>query len=224
VSLALQQRLLRVLQEKEVSRVGSTRTLKVDTRIVAATNRDLRARVASGQFREDLLYRLAVFPLDLPPLRERREDIPLFIMRALDDQRARGSGRESLACSPFAVRLLRAFDWPGNVRQLFAVLEAAAIHADFRRIEAQHLPPELRAASGRPSLGDATTATRDARYRVSADAMEERAIIKAALDETDGALSRTAEMLGMGRTTLWRKLKGYGLAVSMDESEGRDER
>ena len=220
VSLALQQRLLRVLQEKEVARVGSTRQVKVDTRIVAATNRDLNARVTSGLFREDLLYRLAVFPLHLPPLRERREDIPLFIMRALDDLRARGNGRESLACSPFAVRLLRAFDWPGNVRQLFAVLEAAAIHADFQRIEAQHLPPELRAASGRSSIGDTSAAMRDARYRVNADAIAERAIIKAALDETDGALARTAELLGMGRTTLWRKLKGYGLAVSTDASAG----
>ena len=223
VSMTLQQRLLRVLQEREVSRVGTTRPLKVDTRIVAATNRDLRARVTAGLFREDLLYRLAVFPLDLPPLRERREDIPLFIMRALDDLRARGSGRESLACSPFAVRLLRGYDWPGNVRQLFAVLEAAAIHADFRRIEAQHLPPELRAAPGRASIGDAGVAMRDARYRGSAGADAERAIIKAALDETDGALARTAELLGMGRTTLWRKLKGYGLAVSPEDSSAADE-
>jgi len=106
------------------------------------------------------------------------------------------------------------------VRQLFAVLEAAAIHADFQRIEAQHLPPELRAASGRSSIGDTSAAMRDARYRVNADATAERAIIKAALDEIDGALARTAELLGMGRTTLWRKLKGYGLAVSSDASAG----
>lgn len=211
VSLVLQQRLLRVLQEKEVARVGATRTVKVDTRIVAATNRDLRALVASGHFREDLLYRLAVFPLALPPLRERRGDIPLFIARALDDLRARGAGRDGLACSSFAVRLLREFDWPGNVRQLFAVLEAAAIHADFGRIEAQHLPAELRDAHGRRAMGHAGVALRESRYRVSDSAAEERAIIAAALSETDGALARTAELLGMGRTTLWRKLRAHGL-------------
>jgi transcriptional regulator with GAF, ATPase, and Fis domain len=223
VSLTLQQRLLRALQEKEVSRVGASKPVKVDTRIVAATNRDLRALVAEGRFREDLLYRLAVFPLELPPLRERRGDIPLFIVRALDDLRSRGKGREALACSSFAVRLLREFDWPGNVRQLFAVLEAAAIHADFKRIEAQHLPPELRAAPARRAVGDAGLLIKDSRYRLNADASAERAVIVAALDETNGALARTAELLGMGRTTLWRKLRVYGLTANADgvsESDG----
>ena len=211
MSVALQLRLLRVLQEREVTRVGSTFPVKVNVRVVAATNRDLRARVADGQFRDDLYYRLAVFPIQLPPLRERRSDIPLLIEHALATLRAAGSGREHLTSSPFAMRLLRAADWDGNVRQLFAVVERAAIEAQFHCIEAQHLPPEVRerAASGTPG--------HESRYRASGEADEELAAIHAALEETGGALGRSAELLGMGRTTLWRKLRRYGLTAQDDE-------
>ncbi|MEP6834834.1 MAG: sigma-54 dependent transcriptional regulator [Gemmatimonas sp.] len=219
MSLTLQQRLLRVLQEREVTPVGATKPVKVNARVVAATNRNLRALVADGRFREDLLYRLAVFPLELAPLRERRGDIPLFIARALDDLRAAGLRRDSLACSPFAVRLLREFDWPGNVRQLFATLESAAIHADFHRIEAQHLPAEIRARSASGTETSARATPPDSRYRITSDESDERAIIEAALSETDGALARTAELLGMGRTTLWRKLRAYGLTTRATEAQ-----
>ena len=210
MSVALQLRLLRVLQEREVTRVGSTFPVKVNVRVVAATNRDLRVRVMEGQFREDLYYRLAVFPIPLPPLRERRSDIPLLIEHALVVLRAAGSGREYLTCSPFAMRLLRASDWHGNVRELFAVIERAAIEAQFHCIEAQHLPPDLRE---RASAG---TLTRDARYRANVEAEEELAAIHAVLEETGGALGRSAELLGMGRTTLWRKLRRYGLSLRDD--------
>ena len=211
MSVALQLRLLRVLQEREVTRVGSSFPVKVDVRVVAATNRDLRARLADGQFREDLYYRLAVFPIQLPPLRERRSDIPLLIEHALATLRAAGRGREHLTCSPFAMRLLRAADWDGNVRQLFAVIERAAIEAQFHCIEAQHLPPEVRerAASGTPG--------HESRYRASGEADQELTAIHAALEETGGALGRSAELLGMGRTTLWRKLRQYGLTARDDE-------
>jgi two-component system response regulator HydG len=211
ISATMQQRLLRVLQEREVTRVGASKPVRVAARIVAATNRDLRAHVAAGHFREDLLYRLAVFPLHLPPLRERRGDIPLFIAHALDALRSRGANRDRLACSPFAVRLLREFDWPGNVRQLFAVLETAAIHADFDRIEAQHLPEEIRAAAGRRANSASSVTHAEARYRTVHAADDERSAIEAALAETGGALARTAELLGMGRTTLWRKMRALGL-------------
>ena len=211
MSVALQLRLLRVLQEREVTRVGSTFPVKVNVRVVAATNRDLRARVAEGQFRDDLYYRLAVFPIQLPPLRERRSDIPLLIEHALATLRAAGSGREHLTCSPFAMRLLRAADWDGNVRQLFAVVERAAIEAQFHCIEAQHLPAEVRerAVAGMPG--------HESRYRASGEADEELTAIHAALEETGGALGRSAELLGMGRTTLWRKLRRYGLTARDDE-------
>jgi DNA-binding NtrC family response regulator len=204
MSPAVQQRLLRVLQEREVTRVGATRSVKVDVRVVAATNRDLRTLVEQGRFRDDLYYRLAVFPIALPPLRERREDIPLLVEHALSILRDRSEVGDRLSCSPFAMRLLRAYDWPGNVRQLFSVIERAAVEADYRRIEAQFLPDELRPAEGRG----------EQRYRVSGSTSAERDAIVAALAQTGGALAQSAELLGMGRTTLWRKLKFYGLTVA----------
>jgi transcriptional regulator with GAF, ATPase, and Fis domain len=213
MSPSVQQRLLRVLQEREVTRVGATRAVKVDVRVVAATNRELGAMVEQGRFREDLYYRLAVFPIALPPLRDRVADIPLLVEHALSALRSRRGGAERLACSPFAMRLLRAYDWPGNVRQLFAVLERAAVEADYGRIEAQHLPPELRAAA----KGG------EQRYRVNGSDSDERDAIAAALAQTGGALAQSAELLGMGRTTLWRKLKFYGLTPANEEEPGREE-
>jgi DNA-binding NtrC family response regulator len=216
MSVTLQQRLLRVLQEREVTRVGSSRAAKVDVRVVAATNRDLPALVEQGRFREDLYYRLAVFPIALPPLRDRRTDIPLLVEHTLNTLRARRQGAERLACSPFAMRLLRAYDWPGNVRHLFGVLERAAVEAAYGRIEAQHLPVELR------PVNDNAMALRDQRYRGTLPADEERAAIVAALEQTGGALAQSAELLGMGRTTLWRKLKLYGLAPSVTGEPERE--
>jgi DNA-binding NtrC family response regulator len=212
MSPPLQQRLLRVLQEREVTRVGASRAVKVDVRVVAATNRDLAGLVQQGRFREDLYYRLAVFPIALPPVRERRADIPLLVEHALTMLRARRAGAERLACSPLAMRLLRAYDWPGNVRQLFAVLERAAVEATYGRIEAQFLPAELRPANAAEQ--------REQRYRGSGAADDEREAIISALEQTGGALAQSAELLGMGRTTLWRKLKLYGLTPTlMDELE-----
>jgi two-component system response regulator HydG len=214
MSVTLQQRLLRVLQEREVTRVGASRPAKVNVRVVAATNRDLAALVEQGRFREDLYYRLAMFPLALPALRDRRADIPLLVEHALSVLRARRDGAERLACSPLAMRLLRAYDWPGNVRHLFGVLERAAVEADYGRIEAQHLPSELRPAN------HGSNELREQRYRGSVPADEERAAIVSALEQTGGALAQSAELLGMGRTTLWRKLKLYGLTPTVtDESE-----
>jgi two-component system response regulator HydG len=207
MGLQLQQRLLRVLQEREVTPVGAVRALPVDVRVVAATNRDLRAETASGRFREDLFYRLNVFHIQLPPLRERRGDIPLLIEAALRRVRDRSPDARHLACSPFAIRLLRAYDWPGNVRELFSVIESAAIRAG-GRIEAQHLPEPVRSrAGGRPS----SRQEEPERYQGPGSEAEEREAIIAALQEAEGVRSRAADLLGMSRTTLWRKLKQYGI-------------
>ena len=211
MSTALQHRLLRVLQEREVTRVGATFPIAVDVRVVAATNRDLRALVAEGRFREDLYYRLAVFPIALPSLRERSSDIPQLTEYALAALRAKDPERQHLTCSPFAMRLLRSYAWRGNVRELFAVIERAAIEADFRCIEAQHLPPDVRERE----------AAAHERYRAGSEDIDERAAIVRALEETDGALGRSAELLGMGRTTLWRKLRRYGL-TTRDEQSAQD--
>jgi DNA-binding NtrC family response regulator len=201
------------LQEREVTRVGAVRATKVDVRVVAATNRDLRSEAQAGRFREDLFYRLNVFPLTLPPLRERPGDIPLLVEHALA-RLGRGATSTS-CCSPFAMRLLRAYPWPGNVRELFAVVESATIRAGDRRIEAQHLPPELRVAVDQ--RGD------HQRYQARAgDAHHEREAIVAALEQTGGGLAHAASLLGMGRTTLWRKLKAYGIETSEQHGAGEE--
>jgi two-component system response regulator HydG len=209
MSLRLQQRLLRVLQEKEVTPVGAVKAVAVDARVIAATHRDLKAEVDEGRFREDLFYRLNVFRIHLPPLRKRPGDIPLLIESALDRVRGRLPDDARPTCSPFAVRLLRAYDWPGNVREIMAVIESAVIRAGGGRVEAQHLPPEIRGADG--GVGSAFQGEETDRYAASVPPAEEEEAIRAALEETNGVRSRAAELLGMSRTTLWRKMKEYGV-------------
>jgi DNA-binding NtrC family response regulator len=215
VTPAVQHRLLRVLQEREVTPVGVVRPVPVDVRVIAATNRDLRAEVAGGRFREDLFYRLNVFRIALPPLRDRRADIPLLVEHALERLSSRPQRTARLVCSPLAMRLLQAYAWPGNVRELSSVLESAALRAGEGRIDAQHLPAEVRsvATEGHDALM--------ARYRPAEGEEDERARILAALDAARGVRARAAEILGMGRTTLWRKLRQLGLEES--DSSGPDE-
>ena len=203
MSLRLQQRLLRVLQEGEVTPVGAERPVRVDVRVVVATNRDLREEVRGGRFREDLFYRLNVFPIALPPLRDRPGDVPLLVEAELRRLRERLPDRQSVACSPYALRLLRTYRWPGNVRELFAVVESSAIRAGSGRIEAHHLPPEVRRDGG--------VRDDEERYRWSASAEDERARIHAALEQAGGVRARAAALLGMSRTTLWRKIREHGL-------------
>ncbi|MGQ0647513.1 MAG: sigma-54-dependent transcriptional regulator [Gemmatimonadaceae bacterium] len=207
MSLGLQQRLLRVLQEREVTRVGAVHPVAVDIRVVAATNKGLQGLVREGRFRDDLYYRLAVFSIEVPPLRARADDIPLLVQHALDRLRARVPQWNELSCSPLALRALRACQWPGNVRHLLGTIESAAVLADGRRIELQHLPREVRETLEGPA---------PPRYRATGDEEEERDRIRWALDTSGGSLSRAADLLGMGRTTLWRKLKAQG--TPMDDT------
>jgi two-component system nitrogen regulation response regulator NtrX len=209
MSLRLQQRLLRVLQEKEVTPVGAVRATPVDARVIAATNRKLKDEVEAGRFREDLFYRLNVFHIRIPPLRDRRGDVPLLIEAALDRVSSRLPEGARPTCSPFAVRLMRSYDWPGNVRELMSVVESSVIRAEGGRVEAQHLPPEIR--GGGAGDGGAGDSTHTDRYRSELSADEEEAAIRAALDEARGVKNRAAEILGMSRTTLWRKMKEYRL-------------
>ncbi len=198
VSPGVQHRLLRVLQEREITQVGAVKPVAVDVRVIAATNRDLKAEMEAGRFRDDLYYRLNVVRIELPPLRARRSDVPLLAEAFYE----RVGRRPHEGCSPLAMRLLQAHDWPGNVRELFAVLESAHIRAGARRIEAQHLPAEVRGA-GESGGGE--------RYRRAIPVEDERAAIVAALTETGGVRSAAADRLGMSRTTLWRKMKEHGL-------------
>ena len=204
---ALQSRLLRALQEREITRVGSTAVVKTDVRVVAATNRPLDLLVAEGKMREDLYYRLDVFPLVVPPLRDRPGDIPLLVDYWLRRLRETLPKAQNVACSSFALRLLRKYEWPGNVRQLFAALESAAISAGGGTIEAQHLPEIVRGAE------HSTTA----RYRASGPTEDERQTIEDAIAHAHGSLTRAAELLGMGRTTLWRKMRSYGIAPDSND-------
>lgn len=210
VSPAVQKRLLRVLQEREVVPVGGSRATPVDVRLVAATHRDLPARVAEGSFREDLFFRINVFHIRLPPLRDRRGDIPLLVEHALERHAAAdrpGAGAHGPpSVSPLAMRALLAHPWPGNVRQLLSALESARIRSGGGAIQAHHLPQEIRVA-----VGEGGDASREDRYRQKGDDDRERARIEAALTEADGVRVRAAELLGMGRTTLWRKMREYGL-------------
>ena len=200
VSPAMQHRLLRVLQERELTPVGAVKPVSVDVRVVAATNKDLRAEMQAGRFRDDLYYRLNVVRIELPPLRARREDIPLLIEAFY----AKVGRRPHAGCSPLAMRQLQAHPWPGNVRQLLAVLESAHIQAGDRRIEAQHLPPEVRGP--RPE-----SAASGERYQAAMPTHDERAASVAALADAGGVRSAAADRLGMSRTTLWRKMNQYGL-------------
>jgi sigma-54 specific flagellar transcriptional regulator A len=221
MDLALQVKILRVLQEKEFERVGGTKVLRADVRIVAATNRDLEEEVRQGRFREDLYYRLNVIPIHLPPLRERGDDILLlaehFLQRFCQRQ-----GIPNLTLSPEVRAALRAYSWPGNVRELENFMERMTILCEGDQICLQDLPPKVLQELGQhiPSQDSALPAGAF-RWPQLADlehlgmnlkefleAAEDR-LIQEALDASAGIKNRAAELLGIKRTTLIEKLKKY---------------
>jgi DNA-binding NtrC family response regulator len=219
VSPAMQARLLRVLQEREVVRVGTARPVQVDVRVVAATHRDLEAMVEDGRFRKDLYFRLKVFQIRVPELKERPEDIPQLAAAAVARWNERVEAtRRVPGISDEAIEVLGAYDWPGNVRELMASVEYACIVCDGKRILPCHLPEEVlegpQPSVGTNGHGDAkkgdARAAEPKRYQAP-DANAEREAIKSALEEANGNRTRAAAKLGMGRTTLWQKLKEYGL-------------
>lgn len=203
VAPPIQSALLRVLQEREVTRIGETRPRKVDVRIVAATNRDLMRRVADGQFREDLLYRLRSARVTVPPLRERREDIPILVAAFLAEERVTG-GKLVTDVAPEALERLKSHEWPGNVRELRGVVEHAVINCRGRRIDVCDLPPDLlrTPVAIRPILPVVPPAG------VGED---ERNRILVALQRTGGNRSRAARLLGIGRATLYRRMSELGI-------------
>ncbi|HEY4319640.1 MAG TPA: sigma-54 dependent transcriptional regulator [Gemmatimonadales bacterium] len=209
----LQQTLVHLLQTGEVTRVGGTRGRPFDVRIVASTHHDLCGRVASGAFRADLLGLLSVLALTLPPLRRRASDIPALLAVALASVPLHAtSHRGPRSCSPAAMKLLREYQWPGNVAELRAAVIGALIQAEGRQIQVQHLPTVIRSAGGvhEPIVAG----VEPARYRRGDPNPSERAAIVSAMAAAGGIRSRAADLLGMGRTTLWRKLKEYGLVAS----------
>jgi two-component system response regulator HydG len=209
MSAATQVRLLRTLQERTIRRVGGASEIRIDVRIVAATHRDLMAEVKVGRFREDLYYRLAVYPIQVPPLRERPSDIPLLAAHLC---KRLGAGRETpCRFSDEALRALMSYRWPGNVRELENVIQRAILSCDGPELQLGHLPAELRALV-LPALPPAPARSgSEVAGPASADAvvplreLERREILKA-LTVTNGRVTKAAKLLGLGRATLYRRL------------------
>ena len=233
MSPTTQAKLLRVLEERRIERLGGSQSIPVDVRVISATNRDLASAIAADKFRADLFYRLRVVEIDLPPLRERRDDIPMLASHFLRAYAA----RYDLKCTEIgreAMTRLVAYDWPGNVRELRNVIERSAVLAEGQELEVSDLPDELRArrvevvrAPGATVADEAgilnvpyLTDFREARREF------ERAYLERCLIETGGNVTRAAERVGMHRQSLQQKLKDLGLTrryVSTDEVSDSDD-
>jgi len=229
----LQVKLLRVLQEEEFERVGDTNTRRVDVRVIAATNRDLAEEIDAGRFREDLFYRLNVVPIYLPPLRERREDIPTLVEYFLK-RYAEANGSAMRRVHPDAMALLERHDWPGNVRELQNYVERAIVLGDGEVLRPEHLPPQLRGeAPPRPFRArseDLGTLTAEVVRRglqsagPEADHLirrivepVERELIEQVLEACDHVQIKAAARLGINRNTLHKKLAEYGIDPGGDK-------
>ena len=230
--LPMQVKLLRVLQERTFERVGSNKPITTDVRIVAATHRDLEELIKDGQFREDLFYRLHVFPVEMPPLRERVEDIPLLITELI--ARIEHEKRGSVRLSPATVMALCQYQWPGNVRELANLIERLAILFPFGVVDVKNLPEKYRpddytesqAYSELPPepvlVGAAATDSGDVRLPRDGINLKEHlsnlevSLIRQALSEADGVVAHAAKLLDMRRTTLVEKLRKYGLHRGID--------
>ncbi len=207
MSMPLQMKLLRVLQEREFERVGDSTTIKVDVRVIAATNADLTRMVGEGLFRGDLFYRLNVIPVKLPPLRERKEDISLLVQHFLQ-KFCTELGRPAMTMSQSATRALMAYSWPGNIRQLEnAVERAVALSGGRSQIEASDLPPEIEQASDEPAPLSAVPLPEDGIDFEKFIADIEREMIRRSLERTNGNKGAAARLLNLKRTTLVEKLK-----------------
>jgi DNA-binding NtrC family response regulator len=205
-SLAVQVKLLRVLQEGEMRRVGSARSIRVDVRVIAATNRDLEREVKEGRFREDLYYRLSVVALRVPPLRERGEDLPLLAAHAL--RQAREAGARATTISEEALATLSRYDWPGNVRELENTIAHAALYAHGKVITAEDLPVKIRNHTRTMEPESKTQAM--FKDLPSLDELERRYVIHV-LQTVSGSRTRAAEVLGIDRRTLYRMAERYGI-------------
>jgi transcriptional regulator with PAS, ATPase and Fis domain len=200
MSPVVQLKLLRVLETKEFERLGETTPIKVDVRIVSASNRDLKALVADGRFREDLYYRVNVFPVVLPPLRERKEDIPLLAAHFCDRFREE-TGRDVKGVGREALRALMDHPWPGNVRELENAIEHAFVTARGDTIAPRDLPDEVRGAGPAP-----------ARPRP-----DDREALVEALRAANGNRERAGARLGVSRVTVWKRMKRLGVTWPLED-------
>ena len=203
LSPATQAKLLRVLQEGTFERVGGEQTIRVDVRVISATNKELRQEVAAGRFRDDLFYRLCVIPISLPPLRERRNDIPLLAEHILEQALVK-EDRDEVALSPEVLDAMIDYSWPGNVRELQNAIQYALVKCKGSVLQREHLPPTVSGtravAGGRPK--------RRRKRKLSAD------VVQRALRETGGNKVAAARRLGVSRATLYRFLNESGMSDS----------
>ena len=202
VPLATQVKLLRVLENREVERVGDHQPIAVDVRIITATNQDLESLIAQGEFREDLFYRINVVPLAVPPLRRRLEDIPLIANQAIRRIALKG-GKPVTGLTPKAMERLLAYSWPGNVRELINALEFAFVLSSGGLIAAEHLPPRI-AGSG-PAASP----------RRGRPALDRQHLVEV-LRQCGGNQSQAARVLGVSRVTVWKRIKDYGINLRTD--------
>jgi sigma-54 specific flagellar transcriptional regulator A len=240
MSMPMQVKILRVLQERTFERVGSNKTIECDVRILAATHRNLEARINEGLFREDLFYRLNVFPIDMPPLRDRTEDIPMLVHDLI--RRVENENRGSVRLTPLAVSALTYYNWPGNVRELANLIERLTILFPYGVVDVGDLPEkfregvplqELKLAEPKPFVDtdeveddDFTVplAANSAPTRLPPDGLDlkahlvdlEKDLIQQALDEADGVVAQAAKILKMRRTTLVEKLRKYDMRSDKD--------
>ena len=210
MSVDMQVKLLRVLQERAFERVGSGEQRRANVRILAATHRDLEARARGGEFREDLFFRLNVFPIVVPSLRDRVEDLPALIEDLV--RRGEAEGRPSIAFTDTALDCLSAYSWPGNVRELQNLIERLAILYPNQTIDREQLPTPIgeRRRSAQPSLTTIPKSGLDLREYLSTI---EKQLIRSALDQTDGTVAHAARLLKLQRTTLVEKLRKYELVA-----------
>ncbi|MGD8242381.1 MAG: sigma 54-interacting transcriptional regulator, partial [Desulfobacterales bacterium] len=205
IPLATQVKLLRVLEEKEIERVGDHKPIRIDVRIISATNKHLEDLIAQGAFREDLFFRINVFPLNMPPLSARSDDLPLLVQHFITLNNARGT-KQIDGLTPAAMDMLLAYPWPGNVRELRNAVEYAFVLCPGGWIEPAHLPPRLvapRNTAGRPVLSGGR-----------ADGRRDKLL--AALRACGGNQSQAAQQLKVSRVTIWKWIKKYGIDLAKE--------
>jgi DNA-binding NtrC family response regulator len=212
LDVGMQAKLLRALQERKIRRVGGTHEISVDVRVIAATNRDLRAMVTDGRFRDDLYYRINVLSIDVPPLRDRREDIPVLIDYFLK-KHTKNASRFVTGLAPETKKLMNEYSWPGNVRQLESAIERAILLSEGDLITAEDLPTEVR-----QELGPASDGT----FKLPAEGINfedvERNLITQAMEQTDYNITKAAKLLGLTFRTLQYRLEKFGIK----KPDGRD--
>jgi PAS domain S-box-containing protein len=204
IPLSTQVKLLRVLEEKEIERVGDQTPIKVDVRIITATNKNIEDLIAQGRFREDLYFRVNVFPLTIPPLRERPEDIPIIIQHFLE-QHNQKSGKKIAGLSPEAVARLSAYAWPGNVRELRNAIEYALVLCPGGEIDSRHLPQKIAAEAICPPSPELSP-------------VQERDELLRILRRAGGNQSAAARMLGVSRVTVWKRMKKHRIDLTREVS------